>query len=142
MLTGSVSEPGVAAGHLYILMTEELLETFQTHPGVGKLGGKGVAKTMDRVALLLKLCLLEVFHKAAPAGTVTEAPIAPTVKDELLVLVPSLKPELDRKQGIIAQVNHPPHAVLLSLEEMDLSVPDIEIVQPKAQCLADPYASP
>ena len=142
MLTGSVSEPGVAAGHLYILMTEELLETFQAHPGVEKLGGERVAKTMHRVALLIEPCLLEIFHEAAPAGTVTEAPIALAVKDELLVLVPSPKPEFYGEQGIIAQVDHPPHAVLLSLEEMNLSAPDIEIVQPKAQGLADPYTRP
>ena len=45
------------------------------------------------------------------------------VKDKLLVLVPSPKPEFYGKQGIIAQIDHPPHAVLLSLKEMDLSVP-------------------
>jgi len=98
-----------------------------------------VAKTMYRVALLIESYLLEVFYEKASAGTVTEMPIAPTVKDELLVLVPSLKPELDRKQGIIAQVNHPPHAVLLSLKEMNLSVPDIEIVDLQPKKLADPH---
>jgi hypothetical protein len=70
-------------------MTEELLETFQAHPGVKKLRGECVAKTMHRVALLIKPCLLEIFHEAAPAGTVTEMSIALTVKDKLLVLVPS-----------------------------------------------------
>ena len=87
-----------------------------------------MAKTMDRVALLIEPCLLEVFHEKAPAGTVTEVPIALTVKDELLVLVSSPKPEFYGEEGIIAQVDHPPHAVLLSLEKMDLSIPNVQIV--------------
>jgi len=124
-----IREPGVSAGHLNILVTKKLLETFQAHPGVEKLRGKRMAKTMNRVTLLLKPCLLEVFHEKAPAATVTEVSITPAVKDELLVLIPSLKPEFDRKQGIITKINHSPHTVLLSLKEMDLSVSDIEIVQ-------------
>jgi hypothetical protein len=73
-------------------VTEKLLETFQAHPGVEKLGGERVAKTMDGVALLIEPCLLEIVYKQAPAGTVTEMPMALAVKDELLVLVPSPKP--------------------------------------------------
>ena len=97
---------------------------------------------MHRVALLIEPCLLEIFHEAAAAGTVTEAPIALAVKDELLLVVPSPKLEFYGKERIIAQVDHPPHAVFLSLKEMNLSSPDIEIVQPQSQCLADPHARP
>ena len=82
-----------------------------------------MAKTMDRVALLIEPCLLEVFYEKAPATTVTEVPIALAVKDELLVLVPSPQPEFDGEQSIIAQIDHPPHAVLLSLVQMNLSLP-------------------
>jgi hypothetical protein len=109
-------------------MAEKLLETFQAHPGIEKLGGKRVTKTMDRVALLIEPCLLEVFYEKASAGTVTEVPMALAVKDELLVLVPSPEPEFDGEEGIIAQIDHPPHAVLLSLVQMNLSALDVQIV--------------
>jgi hypothetical protein len=128
LLTGSVGEPGVSAGHLDILMPQKLLETFETHPRVEKLGGKRVAKTMDRVAFLIEPCLLEVFHEEVSAGTVTKVPMAQAVKDELLVLVPSPKPEFDGKERIVAQVDHPPHAILLSLEKMNLPALDVQIV--------------
>ena len=128
MLTGGVGEPGVSTGHLDILMTEKLLETFQAHPGVEKLRGKRMTKTMHRVVLLIKPCFLEVFYKKAPAATVTEVPIALAVKDELLVLVPSPEPEFDGKEGIIAQLDDSPHAVLLSLVQMNLSALDVQIV--------------
>jgi len=89
-------------------MTEELLETFQAHPRVQKLRGKRVAEAMNRVALLLKPCLLEVFHEKGSAGTVTEVPLAATIKDEFLALVPSPEPQFHGKQRIIAQIHHPP----------------------------------
>ena len=108
--------------------TLKLMETFQAHSGVKKLRGKRVTQTMDRVALLIEPCFLEVFYEKASAGTVTEVPIALTVKDKLLVLVPSPKPEFYGKQRIISQVDHPPHAVLLSFEEMNLPALDVQIV--------------
>ena len=120
-----VGESGVSAGHLNILVTEELLETFQAHSRVEKLRGKRMTKAMDCVALLIKPCLLEVFHEKAPASTVTEVPIALTVKDELLVLVSSPEPEFDGEKGIIAQIDYSPHAVLLSLVQMNLSTLDV-----------------
>jgi hypothetical protein len=75
------------------MMTEERLETFQTHPGIKKLRGKRMAQTMYRVTLLLKPCLLEIVHEVATASTVTEALVAVAVKDKLLVLVSSPKPK-------------------------------------------------
>jgi len=62
-------------------------------------------------------------------STKTEVPIALAEKDELLVLVPSPKPEFDGKQRIIAQVDHPPHAFLLSFEEMNLPALDVRIIR-------------
>jgi hypothetical protein len=121
-------------------MAQELLETFQAHPGIEKLGGECVAKTMDGVALPFESGLLNVFYEPAPSGTVTDGLIAVAVKDKLLVLIPSPKPEFQGHKNIVAQIDHPPHAVLLALEEMDFSIPDIEIVQPKPQGLADPHA--
>jgi hypothetical protein len=109
-------------------MTQKLLETFQAHPGIEELGGERVTETMHRVALLIESCPLEIFHEKVSTGTVTEVPIALAVKEELLALVSSPEPEFHGKEGIIAQVDHPPHAVLLSLEEMNLSFPDIQIV--------------
>ena len=86
----------------FSLMPQERLETFQAHPRVEKLGGERMAKTVHGVALLIEPCFLEVFHEYAPAATVTEVPMALTVKEELLGLVPSLKPESYGKEGIIA----------------------------------------
>jgi hypothetical protein len=87
-----------------------------------------VAKTMDRVALLIESCLLEIVYEKAPAGTVTEVPIAPAVKDELLALVSSPQLEFYGEEGIIAQIDHPPHTVLLSHVQMNLSALDVQIV--------------
>jgi hypothetical protein len=125
LFSGCIREPGVSTGHLNIVVTQQLLETFQAHSGVEKLGSKRMAKTMDRMALLIESCLLEVFHKKASARTVTELPMAPAVKDELLGLVPAPEPEFEGEEGIIAQIDHPPHAVLLSFEEMNLSALDV-----------------
>ena len=63
-----------------------------------------------------------------PASAVTDTLITMTIKEEVLVLDPAPKPELDGKQSIIAQVDYPPHAVFFSLENMNLSVSDIQIV--------------
>jgi hypothetical protein len=109
-------------------MAKELLETFQAHSGIEKLGGERVAKTMDRAALLIQSCPFEVFCEKVSAGAVAEMSIALAIKDELLVLVPSPQPEFDRKQRIIAQIDYSSHAVLLSLEEMNLSALDIQII--------------
>jgi len=92
LLTGCVREPGIAAGHLDILMAQELLETFQAHPGVEQLGGERVAETMHGVAFLFETGLLNIFYEPAPSGTVTDGLIVPAVKDKLLVLIPFPKP--------------------------------------------------
>jgi hypothetical protein len=97
---------------------------------------------MDRVALLIEPCLLEIAYEEAPAGAVTEVPMTPAVKDELLTLVPSSQLEFEGEKGIIAQVDDPPHTVLLSLEEMNLSALDVQIVYPQPQGLADLYPCP
>jgi hypothetical protein len=67
-----------------------------------------MAKAMHRVGLLIEPCLFEVFHEKAPAGAGAEVPLALAIKDELLVPVPSPKPEFDGEEGIIAQIDHPP----------------------------------
>jgi hypothetical protein len=84
---------------------------------------------MDRVALLVEPCLVKVFDEKVSAGTVTDVPTTLTAKEKLLALVPSPEPEFNGKEGIIAQIDHSPHAVLLSLIEMDLPTLEIQIVQ-------------
>ena len=49
--------------------------------------------------------------------------MAPAVKDELLGLVPAAEPKFEGEEGIIAQIDHSAHAVLFSLEEMNLFCP-------------------
>ena len=64
------------------------------------------------------------------------------VKEKLLVFLPFLKPAFEGKQGILAQIDHPAHAVLFSLEEMNLSVLDVQVIEFQAQGLPDPDAGP
>ena len=97
---------------------------------------------MHRVALLGELCSREVFHEARKRGTVAEGPVSLAVKEKLLFGIPSLEPALEGEEGIIGNVDHSPHAVLLSLEEMDLSVTKIEIVEREAEGFTDPDARP
>jgi len=60
---------GAGGSTRYRVRTQKLLETFQTHPGVEKLGGECVAKTMDSVMLLIQPCLLEIVHEMATTST-------------------------------------------------------------------------
>jgi len=76
-------------------MTQELLETFQAHSRIEKLGGEGVTKTMHRVALLFESCLLNVSYEPAPSGTVTDGLIALAIKDKLFILIPLAKPPFE-----------------------------------------------
>ena len=92
-IPGPVREPGIAPGHLNILMTQELLETFQAHSRIEQLRSERVTKTMHRLALRFKSGLLDIFYEPAPSGTVADGFVAPPVKDKLLVLIPSAKPE-------------------------------------------------
>jgi hypothetical protein len=91
-LTGPIREPGITAGHFDILMTQKLLETFQAHSRIEKLGSEGVTKTMHRVALRFESCFLNVSYEPAPSGTVTGGLIAPAIKDKLFILIPLAKP--------------------------------------------------
>jgi hypothetical protein len=97
---------------------------------------------MDRVALLVESCLVKVFDEKASAGTVTDVPTTLTVKEKLLALVPFLKPAFEGKQGILTQVDHSAHAVLFSLEEMNLPVLDVQVIQSQAQGFPDPDPCP
>ena len=99
-------------------------------------------KRMHRVALLGELCSGEVFLEAACSSAVAEGPVALAVKEKLLFGIPSLEPALEGEECIIREVDHPPHAVLLSFEEMDLSLPKIEIVEREAEGFTDPDAGP
>ena len=64
------------------------------------------------------------------------------VKEKLFFLVPSIEPAFEGEERVIGEVDHPPHAVLFSLEEMDLSVPKIEIVEGETEGFTDPDAGP
>jgi hypothetical protein len=97
---------------------------------------------MDGVAPLVESCLVKVFDEKASASAVTEVPTTLTVKEKLLALVPFLKPAFKGKQGILAQLDHSAHAVLFSLEEMNLSVLDVQVIQSQAQGFPDPDACP
>ena len=75
-------------------MPQKLLEDFQAHAGVEKLGGEGVTKAMHRVALV-EPCLLDVFDETAPGGAVADGPDCPVRKRSiLLLLVPYREPAL------------------------------------------------
>lgn len=62
-------------------MTQELLEAFQAHPGVEKIGGRRVAKAMNGAALLLESGFLDIFYEPVPPGTVTEGLTALAAKE-------------------------------------------------------------
>ena len=55
-----------------------------------------MTKTMDRVALLGKLCSREVLMEAGERSTVTEGPVLLAIKEELLFGIPSFEPALRR----------------------------------------------
>ena len=52
------------------------------------------------------------------------------------------QPALQGKEDVVAQIDHPAHAVLLSLKEMDLSLLEIDVVHGETEGLADPHACP
>ena len=101
-----------------------------------------MTKTMDRVALLGKLCSSEVLMEAGERSTVTEGPVLLAIKEELLFRIPSAEPALQREECIVRNVDHPSHAVLLSLVEMHLAVPEIDIIERETEGFADPDARP
>ena len=97
---------------------------------------------MHRVPLLGELCPGEVFLKAACSSAVAQGPPILAVKEKLLFGIPPLKPAPQGEECIIRKVDHPPHVVLLSLNELDLSIPEIEIVEGEAEGFTDPDAGP
>ena len=64
--TGFVREPGIAQSHLQAAMAQKLLQTLQAHPGIEKLGGKGVTQAVQGIALVRKTCFFQIFNKLAP----------------------------------------------------------------------------
>jgi hypothetical protein len=56
LFTAFVGETGISPRHLYVAMTQQQLQTFQTHTGIEQFTRKSMPETMDRVAFMLQPC--------------------------------------------------------------------------------------
>ena len=65
-----IGEAGIPPGHLYVAMTQQQLQTFQTHAGIEQFACKGMPKTVDCVAFVLELCFTQIFCKDIPGRSV------------------------------------------------------------------------
>ena len=101
-----------------------------------------MTQRMHRVTPVREPCFVEILFEAAPGGAVTHRGIALTVEDEYLLRISPLEPALQGKGGIIGEVDHPAHIVLLSFHQMDFSLLEIDVPHRKPQCFADPDAGP
>ena len=120
-------------GDLDVLMAEKLLENLETHAGIEKLRGEGVAKAVNGMSLMLQSRLLDVVEEPAPGGAVTEGTMALSVEEVGLVLVPYRGASASGRRGVVAEIDHPAHIVLLSLHEGDLPLGQIDIVEGEAR---------
>ena len=94
---------------------------------------------MDRVPFVVKPCLSEIEGEPTTGCAIGQLGITFSIKEKCLRCVSTDTPALERKEDIIAYVNHSSHAVLLSLVEMDLPIPHIEVIEGKTQRFSNPY---
>jgi hypothetical protein len=52
LLSSFISQPSIAPGLLYRAMTQQLLQTLQTHASIQELGGTGMPQTMQGITLM------------------------------------------------------------------------------------------
>ena len=58
-----IGEAGIPPGHLYVAMTQQQLQTFQTHAGIEQFACEGVPNTVDCVAFVLEIRFTQIFCK-------------------------------------------------------------------------------
>src|SRR5271169_3722613 len=97
---------------------------------------------MDGVALVGKTRLFEILYKPAAGGAVTDRDISFAVEDAGLLRVPVPEPPVEAEHGVGAQVDHPPHVVLLPLDDAYLFLLEVDVVHGECESLADPDAGP
>src|SRR5512139_2689163 len=111
----SIGEPRVSASHLDVLMTHELLEDLQAHTRIEEFGSEGVTETVDRVAFVVEVRFSDIPEEERTGRTIAHGLTALSVEDCFPSLVPHREPALYGKVGIVTEIDHPPHAVLLPL---------------------------
>src|SRR5208282_2432859 len=92
LLAAFIGQASILPGHLYISMAQQQLQTFQAHAGIEQLACKGMPKTVDCVAFVLKPRLPQILYKdIAGRGVAQVTPEA--VKEISFCLISLFKPE-------------------------------------------------
>src|SRR5208283_4065058 len=71
LLTTLISEACISPSRLYLAVPKQQLQTFQAHPGIEQLTGKGMPQAVNRVAFVLQPCLPKIVGKDIPGRRVT-----------------------------------------------------------------------
>jgi hypothetical protein len=73
LFTALIGKTAIPPGYFYVVMTHEHLQTFQAHTGIEQFACKGVPKTVDCVAFVLKPRFPQISYKDIPGRSVTQA---------------------------------------------------------------------
>jgi hypothetical protein len=99
---GDIREPRIPAGDLNATVPQELLKTFQAHPRIEHLGGKGMPETMKAISLVTETRLAKIPGKHATSCCVRHRLLAWGIENELFVHIPFSKPGDQGFPSIIA----------------------------------------
>src|SRR5664279_727205 len=88
-----IGEASITPGHLYVAMTHQQLQTFQTHTGIEQFACERMTKAMDCVAFVLEPCFPQIFCKDFPGRTITYGTPIQSVKEIFSALISLLQPQ-------------------------------------------------
>jgi len=142
LFTGFIRQPGIPPGLLQVAMPQDLLQTFDPHPGIQQLRGAGMPQTMQRIALLPYPGLLQVPLKHRPGGGIGQGVSPLAIEEQRFSLLPFPHPFLQRPTGIHAQVHDSSRPVLLPHHQMNLAFRQIDIRNPQGKQLSNPDPGP
>jgi hypothetical protein len=124
-------------------VTQQHLQTLQTHAGIEEFRGEGVTKRVNRVSPMIQPGFPDIAHEPVPGRAVAHpAPFAPAVEQILFARIPCFHPVPQGTEGIIAEIHNSPQPVLLPLVDLNPPLPEVDIRNPRMKQLPDPHPRP
>ncbi len=101
-----------------------------------------MTETMKGIALVLKPGFGQVFPEHYPSRRVAHGVPALCIEEKHLVRLSCAKPCIQGITGIIAQINHPAHRILLRLRDLDSAFRKMDIFYLGVEQLPDTHPRP
>ena len=143
MLSGSVGDSGIAHGHFDFLMTEQLLQYFQSHAGIEQVGGKGVSEAMQAVAVIRQAGTGDCCSHNSPGRHIADVCSPGAVMKEIRrVMVSLIKPVVQGLFCIGTVIDSPPLIVLLAQVDKDSSLSKADVTHLDLKQFTDSHSGP